>query len=203
MNNPLEIGSYISGVDSAGALTNYNLLGMERIATLNDFFSGGGYAPKARLSSTPVLLRVVRNGTGGPLAASDLVQMDLSASASRNSSNVITTSGTGSIPLLEVAKKKTDNTGLAFSAVVDPMLKTTVPANGIFYVVIEGPTLARMIAAGEDIAVGTFLVSAASGRVTSRGSEASHLITGYALETRTQADHAGGLILMQKIRPAL
>ena len=164
---PLALGEYAAGVDDLGRELNADLLGKRHIWNFSDFRTALGTPVKQRLSAAQVTVVVVRNKTGGTLAASDVVQLNVTDTISVDANGDPKSSGFGAIPLLEQVKKKADANGLAFCGVVDPSLRgTTVPANGIFNLVISGPCEARLPATSPTLSIGSPLMSAATGAIS-------------------------------------
>lgn len=200
MQTPIELGKFLAGVDSNGNLLNYNWLGVECEYTFSNFQTSAGSAVRPRYTQRKVCTVLARNMSGGPLPASDIVQFDVTAEPTMGGTNNVNllSAGTGTIPLLEHIKKKADAVALPFCGIVDPSLVEAVPDKAIFHVVVQGPAFVRLPNAGLNVSIGNYIISSAEaghvGLVTLESSETRETL-GFALQSRTAANHAGGLLL--------
>lgn len=127
----------------------------------------------ARTVGRRVTARILRNKTGGTLAAGEIVVVDVD----------------GGHAGLGTADAKSSS-GDRCCLVVDPSLgSSTVANNDLFHAIVKGPSKVKQPSVAESIAAGDVIKAGASGRVDEATLATDHgLILGTALEANTTGD---------------
>lgn len=153
-----RLGSYDSGVDSAGNLVNAEWLGqcIEKVVPAT-------YSRRSRSNNTILKVVMVRNLTGGTVYGKKFYKISVGASTAE--------------AVIESVTSLSDALGQTVVVLADPYLPATgVPANGIFYGIVKGVVDVTLPATSGafngNISVGSKLVVATSGCIANPGAPA-------------------------------
>jgi len=190
---PFPLGSYDVGKDADGTLRAHEFLG--RKYCMPDFVdTAGPYKPKYRSTGRQVMAVAVRNTSGGALLPTTVCRFEQVA-ASANPA------GDGLIPVLEAVAGAPTGVADLQCAIVDPYLPAAgVPDDGIFWAIVEGPTIALLPGSGNwvdtTIITGQWLVSSAGTYINAIvvGTDDPLAALGYALEAKASAADDDGTI---------
>lgn len=166
------LGDTIQGQNDSSVDINTALDGREYTFPVTaEVASGAGMS--SRTIGRRIVARILRNKTGGTLAAGEIVVVDLD----------------GGHAGLGTADAKS-SAGDRCCLVVDPSLGSdTVANNDLFYAIVKGPTKVKQPAVAESIAAGDVIKAGASGRIDEAALGSDHgLILGTALEANTTAN---------------
>lgn len=164
-----SLGDTIQGQNDSNVDINTALDGREYTFPVTaEVANGAGMSN--RTIGRRIVARILRNKTGGTLAAGEIVVVDLD----------------GGHAGLGTADAKS-STGDRCCLVVDPSLGSdTVANNDLFYAIVKGPTKVKQPAVAESIAAGDVIKAGASGRMDEAALGSDHgLILGTALEANT------------------
>lgn len=129
-----------------------------------------------------VTARILRNKTGGTLAAGEIILVDIDA-------------GHAGLGTADAKSSAGDRCCL----VVDPSLgASTVAANDLFYAIVRGPSKAKQPAVAASLAAGDVIKAGASGRLAEAALGSDH---GLVLGTVVKADSTNNALVEVELNP--
>lgn len=151
---PFELGTIFTSSTPATPGSAEGLLGREHQFP-NKSPSSGGYGPKTRRNERSISAIAVRNTSGIALTPGRVVRFKAGKEGREVDGYTTTTAAKG-------------------DGIVDPYLTGTVPDDGIFWLIVEGPVLMKTSLAGDAenvISVGSVLyaLTAATSQATTAG----------------------------------
>ena len=136
----------------------------------------------SRVIGRKVVARIMRNKTGGVLAAGEIIVVDLDG-------------GHAGVGTADAKSSAGDRCCL----VVDPAIPSSgVAANDLFYAIVKGPTKAKQPASAEDLAAGDVIKAGASGRLAEAALGSDH---GLILGTVVKPDSTNDALVEVELSP--
>lgn len=175
------LGESIRGQNDDSVDINTALDGREYTFPVSeDVASAAGMSQ--RVVGRRITARIMRNKTGGALAAGEIIVVDLD----------------GGHAGLGTADAKSD-AGDRCCLVVDPALgSSTVAANDLFYAIVRGPSKAKQPASAASLAAGDVIKAGASGRLAEAALGSDH---GLVLGTVVKADSTNDALVEVELNP--
>lgn len=175
------LGDTIRGQNDDSVDINTSLDGREYTFPVSaDVANAAGMS--GRVVGRRVTARIMRNKTGGTLAAGEIILVDID----------------GGHAGLGTADAKS-SAGDRCCLIVDPALgASTVAANDLFYAIVRGPSKAKQPASAASLAAGDVIKAGASGRLAEAALGSDH---GLVLGTVVKADSTNDALVEVELNP--
>lgn len=175
------LGDTIRGQNDDSVDINTALDGREYTFPVTDEVAAGAGMSK-RTVGRRVTARILRNKTGGTLAAGEIILVDIDA-------------GHAGLGTADAKSSAGDRCCL----VVDPSLgASTVAANDLFYAIVRGPSKAKQPSVAASLAAGDVIKAGASGRLAEAALGSDH---GLVLGTVVKADSTNDALVEVELNP--
>ena len=175
------LGESIKGQNDNSVDINLSLEGREYTFPVTEEVSSAAKM-SSRVIGRRVVARIMRNKTGGTLAAGEIIVVDLDG-------------GHAGVGTADAKSSAGDRCCL----VVDPSLGTsTVAANDLFYAIVKGPSKAKQPAVAASLAAGDVIKAGASGRLAEAALGSDH---GLVLGTVVKADSTNDALVEVELAP--
>lgn len=175
------LGDTIRGKNDDSVDINLSLEGREYTFPVTEEVASAAKM-SGRVIGRRVVARIMRNKTGGTLAAGEIILVDLDG-------------GHAGVGTADAKSSVGDRCCL----VVDPALgDSTVAADDLFYAIVKGPSKAKQPASAASLAAGDVIKAGASGRLAEAALGTDH---GLVLGTVVKADSTNDALVEVELAP--